>query len=205
MLTWKFPPKSILTGCRRLPRLTMYNMGKDPGEVNQNSVEKAQQVVALVAAVENPPNPVERVRKVPLPTDICWRCGKGRHQRGQPCKAVEAVCRNFSIKGHCKKVCMKGKSTHLVDVPNTSNHSDLDYFNEHGDPVYAHAHMVSVKEINCKKHLIQLPISVDFKKARNSEDCPTVLLKADVGVGVNLMNLKTFDNLFHDRTVLELT
>ena len=70
---------------------------------------------------------------------------------------------------------MKGKSTHLVDVPNTLNYSDLDYFNEHGNPVYAHAHMVSGKEINCRKHLIQFPISVDFKKMRKSEDCPTVL------------------------------
>ena len=57
----------------------MYNMGKDPREENQNLVEKAQQVVGEVAAVENPPNPVEKVRKAPLPTDICWRCGKGRH------------------------------------------------------------------------------------------------------------------------------
>ena len=47
-------------------------------------------------------------KKVPLPIDICWRCGKGRHQKGQPCKAVEAVCRNCSIKRHYEKVCMKG-------------------------------------------------------------------------------------------------
>ena len=101
---------------------------------------------------------------------------------------------------------MKGKSTHLVDVPSNSNHSELDYFNEHVDPVYAHAHMVSVEEINHKKHLIQFPNGVDFKKVRTSEEkCPTVLLKADTGADVNLMNLNTFDNLFHDRTVLELT
>ena len=75
---------------------------------------------------------------------------------------------------------MKGKSTHLVNVPDTSTNSssEPDYFNEHGDPVYAH--MVNVKEINQEKHLIQFPISVDFKKVRNSvEKCPTVLLKAD--------------------------
>ena len=100
----------------------------------------------------------------------------------------------------------EGKSTHLVDVPSTSNHSELDYFNENGHPVYAHTHMVSVKEINCKIHLIQFPICVDFKKVRNSEEgCPTVLLKADIEADVNLMNLNTFDSLFHDRTVLELS
>ena len=104
---------------------------------------------------------------------------------------------------------MKGKSTYLVNVPETSTHStgsELDYFNEHGDPVYAHAYMVNVKEINCKKHLIQFPINVNFKKMRNSvEKCPTILLKADMGADVNLMKSNTFDNLFHDRTVLELT
>ena len=95
-------------------------------------------------------------KKVPLPTDIHWRCGKERHQKGQPCKAVEVVCRKHSIKGHYEKVCMKGKSTHLVNVPKASTSSMdsyPDYFNKHGDPVYAH--MVNVKEINCKKHLIQ--------------------------------------------------
>ena len=38
----------------------------------------------------NTGNPSGKGKKVPLPTDICWRCGKGRHQKGQPFKAVEA-------------------------------------------------------------------------------------------------------------------
>ena len=64
-------------------------------------------------------------------------------------------------------------------------------------------HMVNVKEINCKKHLFHFPIGVDFKKVRNSEDCSTVFLKADMGVDVNKMNSNTFDKLIKDRTVLE--
>ena len=108
-------------------------------------------------------------------------------------------------------MCMKGKSTYLVNVPDTSTNStdyQPDYFNEHGDPVYAHAHMVNVKEINHKKHLIQFPISVDLEKVRNSVEnskCPTVLLKADMGADVNLINSNTFDKLIQDRTVLQLT
>ena len=83
-----------------------------------------------------PSKPSGKGRKVPLPTDICWRCGKGRHQKGHPCKAVEAVCRKCSIKGHYEKVCMKGKScsTHLVNVPEASTsptNFDPNYFNEH--------------------------------------------------------------------------
>ena len=45
----------------------------------------------------NPSKSSGKGRKVPLLTDICWRCGKGRHQKGQPCKAVGAVCRNCSV------------------------------------------------------------------------------------------------------------
>ena len=130
----------------------------------------------------NTGKPSGKGKKVPLPTDICLRCGKGRHQKGQPCKAVEAVCKNCETKGHYEKVCMK-KSTHLMNVPGTSTDSELNYFNEHGNPVNSPTHMVHVKEINRKKHLIQFPINIDFKKVRNLVDtskCPTVLLKADL-------------------------
>ena len=93
---------------------------------------------------------------------------------------------------------MKGKSTHLVNVPKTSTHSTNshpNYFNKHGDPVYTH--MVNVKEINQKKHLIQFAIGVDFKKVRSlveNSKCPTVLLKADTGADVNLMNSTLLTN-----------
>ena len=47
-------------------------------------------------------------------------------------------------------------STHSVDVPGASNNStgEPSYYNEYGDPVYAH--MVSVCHNKCK-HLIQFP------------------------------------------------
>ena len=121
----------------------------------------------------NPSKSSGKGKKVPLPNDICWRCGKGRHQKGQPCKALDAVCRNCSIKGHYEKVCMKGKcSTHLVNVSEASNSStsDPDYYNEHGDPVYAH--MVNVQDNKCK-HLIQFPISTELEKVRNFVESST--------------------------------
>ena len=34
----------------------------------------------------NPSKSGGKDRKVPLPMDICWRCGKGRHKKGQPVK-----------------------------------------------------------------------------------------------------------------------
>ena len=42
-------------------------------------------------------------------------------------------------------------------------------------------------------------------KVRNTQDCSTILLKADTGVDVNLMNSSTFDRLIGDRTVLQST
>ena len=143
----------------------------------------------------NPSKSSRKGKKVSLPTGIYWRCSKGRHQKGQLCKALEGVCKNFSIIGHFEKVCMKWKhSTHLMNVPEASNSStgEPDYYNEHGDPIYAH--MVSVSDKH--KHLIQFPINTSLVKARNlmaSSQCPTVLLKADTSADVNLMNSKTFD------------
>ena len=37
----------------------------------------------------------------------------------------------------------------------------------------------------------------------SSTKCPTVLLKADTGANVNLMNSQTFDSIFKDRMVLK--
>ena len=66
--------------------------------------------------------------------------------------------------------------------------------------------MVSVPHVN--KHLIKFAIALDYStlrgrnKMENStsstghSDCSTVLLMADTGADVNLMNRKTFDQLF---------
>ena len=87
------------------------------------------------------------------------------------------------------------------------------YFNDDGEPVFAH--MVSVLHLN--KHLIKFPIALDYttlrgrNKMENSTDstgcakCSTMLLKADTGADVNLMNKQTFDQLFGDNSLLQLT
>ena len=143
-------------------------------------------------------------RKAPLPNDLCWRCGKSRHQKGQPCKAAEAICRGCGTKGHYKKVCLK-MSAHLVGVPDSSSNSDPEYLDEHGEPVYAHAHMVHAMELNKKKHLIQFLISVNLEKVRKLVEgpCPTVLLKADTGADVNLLHSLTFDKIIGNRSLLQ--
>ena len=109
------------------------------------------------------------------------------------------VCRGSNgKKGHFEKVCLKAKhSTHSLEVPETSNSSTGEplYFNDDGQPIFAH--VVSILHAN--KHLIKFPIALDYKelkigsrnKMENSTDSTgcsklsTILLKADTGADVN--------------------
>ena len=65
--------------------------------------------------------------------------------------------------------------------------------------------MVHINQVNKKKHLIQFPISIDLQKVRKlaKTPCPTVLLKADTGADVNLLNLSTFDKTIGYRSLLQ--
>ena len=97
-------------------------------------------------------------------------------------------------------------STHSVDVLGVFNNSigETSYYSEHRDLV--HVHMVCLYD-NRYKYLIQFSISTELEKVRNSMEsskCSTVLLKAETGADVNLMNPKTFDTLFN-RKALKFT
>ena len=64
--------------------------------------------------------PSGKGRKLPFPQDTCYRCGKGRHQKVQDCKALDTVCRGCGKKGHFEKLCLKKHSTHSLEVPQAS-------------------------------------------------------------------------------------
>ena len=165
--------------------------------------------------------PSGKGKKLPFPPDTCYRCGKGRHQKVQDCKAVDATCRGCGKKGHFEKVCLKGKcSSHSLEAPQASTSTagagaggEPLYFDDGGQPVYMY--MVSVPHVN--KHLIKFPKALDYLTLRGRNkmeystsssgcsDCSTVLLKADTGADVNLMKRKTFDQLFGEAKVLQLT
>ena len=146
---------------------------------------------------------------------------KGDIKKTQNAKLWKLSVEGCSKKGHFEKVCLSVKhSTHLLEVPQASTSAtgagDPLYFNDDGEPVFAY--MVSVLHTN--KHLIKFPISLDYRtlrsrgrnKMENSTDstwpskCSTVLLKADTGADVNLMNKQTFDQLFGEaKDLLQLT
>ena len=148
-------------------------------------------------------------KKLPFPQDTCYRCGKGT--------ALDAMCRGCGKKGHFEKVCLKAKhSTYSLEIPEASNNSTGEplYFNDDGQPVFTH--MVSVPHVN--KHLIKFPIALDHKELKigskmeistdstGHSKLSTILLKADTGADVNLMNKQIFDQLFGQaKDLLQLT
>ena len=153
-------------------------------------------------------------KRPPLPPDTCYRCGKGRHQKAQDCKAVDTTCRGCGKKGHYEKGCLQGKCyAHSLETPQANSAgagaSEPLYFNDEGQPVYTY--MVSVP--HAKKHLIKFPVTLEptalRRKGTNMDSSPstpsTVLLKADTGADVNLMNRKTFNQLFGDSQALKPT
>ena len=151
-------------------------------------------------------------KKFPFLQDTCYRCGKSRHQNTQDCKALDVTCRGCGKKGHFEKVCLKKCSTHSLEVPQVSTSSagagasEPLYFDDDGQPVFTH--MASVPHAN--KHLIKFPIALDYtvlrSQIRNSATPPqTVLLKADTGANVNLMNNHMFNQLFGQAKVLQPT
>ena len=122
---------------------------------------------------------------------------------------MEAMCRGCGKKGHYEKVCLKGKcSTHSLEVPQTNSAgagaSEPLYFNDEGQPIYTY--MVSVPHVN--KHLIKFPVALDptTLKGNNTDSPLSVLLKADTEADINLINRKTFNQLFGEaKEVLKLT
>ena len=155
-----------------------------------------------------------------LATDV----GKADTKRYRTAKLWTWVCRGCGKKGHFEKVCLKGKhSTHSLEVPQASTSTagagagEPLYFNDEGQPVFMY--MVSVPHVN--KHLIKFPIALDHATLRGNREGwnnmenstkstahspQTVLLKADTGADVNLMNRKTFDQIFGEaKGVLQLT
>ena len=157
--------------------------------------------------------PSGKGKKSPFLLDTCYRCGKGRHQKAQDCKAVDATCRGCGKKGHFEKVCLKGKcSTYSIEAPQAPTSSagagagEPLYFDDGGQPVYTY--MVSVPHVN--KHWIKFPIALEHTTLRSNKNNmvspQSVLLKADTGADVNLMNRKTFNQLFGEaKGVLQLT
>ena len=137
--------------------------------------------------------------------------GKGNITRHRTARLWTLLAEGVARKDIMKRfACRVNASAHSLET--TTNHFSrgLGPVNPYismmrGQPVYTY--MVSVPHAN--KHLIRLPITIEPRALRrkgthmdSSLSTPSVLLKADTGADVNLMNRKTFDQLF-DNNVLK--
>ena len=65
--------------------------------------------------------PSGKGKKLPFLQDTCYRCGKGRHQKVQDCKALDATCRGCGKKGHFQKGVPQ-ETFHTLTRSSTSFH-----------------------------------------------------------------------------------
>ena len=168
------------------PRKRSHNLVQGQATKGQAATKQGQAATGDPDLVEN--STKDLLYHLTPATDV----GKGRHQKAQDCKAVDTTCRGCGKKGHYEKVCLQGKhSTHSLETPqaNSAGASEPLYFNDEGQPVYTY--MVSVPHVN--KHLVKFPVALEptTLKGNNADSPPsTVLLKADTGADINLMNRK---------------
>ena len=158
--------------------------------------------------VENPAN--DLLYCLTPATDV----GRGDTTRHRTAQLWMLLAEGVARKDITRRFVYRGKhSAHSLETPQTTSAgagaSEPLYFNNEGQPVYTY--MVSVSHAN--KHLIKFPVALEptalRRKGTNvdsslSTSTPSVLLKADTGADVNLMNRKTFDQLF-DSKVLKPT
>ena len=181
---------------------SMANLPRTKRVRSLHSLVQVGAITGVAEAMEQVLILVEKVRSFhshkTLATDVAKTDARKPRTR-----ALDTVYRGCGKKGHLEKVCLKKRSTHSLEVPQASTSSagagasEPLYFDDDGQPIFAH--MVSVPHTN--KHLITFPIALDYTTLRswigNSTTPPQmVLLKADTGANVNLMNRQMFHQLF---------
>ena len=161
------------------------------------------------------PDPVENSTKgllycvIPA-TDV----GRGDTKRHRTARLWMLLAKGVERKDIMRKFAYMENSLHTLwrhhrPIQQGPRASEPLYFNDEGQPVYTY--MVSVPHANVNKHLIKFPVALDSTTLKgDNTDSPqstpsTVLLKADTGADINLMNRKTFDQLFGDSKVLKPT
>ena len=150
-------------------------------------------------------------KRPPLHLTPATDVGRGNIARHRTARLWMLLAEGVAKRHITKRFAYRKHSAHSLETPQTTSAgaaaSEPLYFNDEGQPVYTY--MVSVPHAN--KHLIRFPITIEPMTLRrkgthmnSSLSTPSVLLKADTGADVNLINRKTFDQLF-DSKVLKPT
>ena len=179
------------------------NLRKRSHNLVQGPVAKGQAATIQGQVATGDPDPVENSTKDLLyhltpATDV----GKGDTKRHRTARLWTLHAEGVERKDIMRRFACKGKcSAHSLETPQANSAGagagEPLYFNDEGQPVYTY--MVSVPHANVNKHLIKFPVALEPTTLKgNNMDSPqsTVLLKADTGADINLMNRKTFNQLF---------
>ena len=137
--------------------------------------------------------------------------GRGNTTRHRTARLWTLLAESVARKDITRRFAYRENALHTLETPQTTSAgagaSEPLYFNDERQPVYTY--MVSIPHAN--KHLIRFPVTIEptalRRKGTNADSSlstPSVLLKADTGADINLMNRKTFDQLF-DSKVLKPT
>ena len=189
--------------------------------INLHSLVPVGAITGVTEAIDTSSKPGGKRQEASIPTRNLlqmWQRKKTENTR----KSFGTLCAEaVERRGTLGRSVSKLNVPHIqLEVPQASTSSagagasEPLYFDDDGQPIFTH--MVSVLHAN--KHLIKFPIALDYmthrgrKKMENSTDstghtnCSTMLLKADTGADVNLMNKQTFNQLFGmAKDLLQLT
>ena len=93
----------------------MSSMESQPRPKRVRSLHSLVQVGAVTGARGHGTSskPGGKGKKLPFPQDTCYRCGKGRHQKTQDCKALDAVCRGCGIRDTLRKSVSRLNVPHI--------------------------------------------------------------------------------------------
>ena len=192
---------------------SMANLPRTKRVRSLHSLPQVGAITRVTEAMEQVLNLVEKVRSFhshkTLATDVAktdtrkprtvklWmRCAEVVEKRDTLRKSVSRNVPHIHLRFHKLPPVLQGAGA-----------GEPLYFDDNGQPIFAH--MVSVPHAN--KHLIKFPIALYYTTLRsqvgNSTTPPQmVLLKADTGADVNLMNRQTFHQLFSKANdLLQLT
>ena len=181
----------------------MSSMESQPNTRRVKSLHSLVQVGAITRvteAMEQVLNLVEKVRSFHSCKTLATDVAKTDTRKPRTVK-LWMWCAEVVEKRDTLRKSVSRNIPHSFEVPQASTSSagasEPLYFDDDGQPIFTH--MVSVPHAN--KHLIKFPIALDYTTLRSWIGNPTtppqtVLLKADTGADVNLMNRQTFSQLF---------
>ena len=144
--------------------------------------------------------------------DTCFRCGKGKHQQGQKCGAIDAICNQCGKKGHYARICQSKGNTGNTSSDNSkgarpkhrAHHVQVQevpaekpaYYDETGAPVFQQF-MVRLPSNSMNKGSSRTDLRIEFPIGMEPNNLDRkVLLECDTGCDVNCINEVTYKKLF---------